>query len=347
MKLEYRPNDDLLVRATYAEVFRAPTIADLFTPPSANSPQFADPCEGITTAVGVNANLDKTCQNVPRDGSFEPATAQVTGIVSGNPDLQPETGKVFTYGFVYDSSWEYLKGLSVSLDYWRYNLKDTIETLQPDTVGQQCLNTGNDRFCSLIERAPDGQIAQIGQPTFNLGKVDTSGLDLGFGYRAPKTPIGRFSFKTDMTYIAKYDRTPDATNPAFVVHNAGQYSKQDGNYSRIRSVSTLSWTNWGFEAAVAARFISAYKIGSPGANQASADGSFPDVELRLGDTWYYDMTAGYKLKKTNTKFQVGIDNITSELPPLQYQNNSLNANVDVNTFDTVGRYFLAKVIQTF
>lgn len=346
-KVEYRPNDDILIRGTYAEVFRAPTITDLFTPPSANSPQFADPCEGITTPVGQNANLDKTCENVPRDGSYSPATSQVTGIVSGNPDLGPESGKVYTYGFVFDPSWEVLKGASISLDYWRYSLKDTIETLQPDTVAQQCLNTGNEVFCSLIQRAPDGQIAQIGQPTFNLGNVLTSGLDLGLGYRLPKTPFGRFNFKTDVTYISKYDRTPDASNPGFVVHNAGTYSKQDGNYSRVRSVSSLNWANWGFDATFAARFISGYSIGAPGSNQASADGSLPGVELKLGDTWYYDMNAGYKVKATNTKFQVGVENLSNEKPPLQYQNNSLNANVDVNTFDTIGRYFFFKVIQTF
>jgi len=346
--LELRPVDDLLIRANYAKVFRAPTIADLFTPPSINNPQFADPCVGTTQAVGVNANFDRTCQNVPRDGSYAPQTSQVSATVSGNPNLDPEKGTVLTYGFVYDPSFALLNGISLSVDFWRYRLKDTIETLDPNTAAGQCLATGSDAFCNLIQRAPDGQISNFGSPTFNLGKVNTNGIDTGIKYRSPKTPYGRFNGSIDVTYLAKYDRIPDANNPSFVISNAGRYNNQDGNFSRVRGVGSVGWSNSDFEVNLGTRYIGEYEIGDADLSKGvSADGSIPGVVLSFGGTWYYDATASYKVKKTNTKFLVGVDNLSDEQPPVQFANNSLNANTDVNTFDTVGRYFFFKITQGF
>lgn len=342
--IEYRPVDDVLVRAGYAGVFRAPTIDDLFTPASISNPLYSDPCTGTTQPVGQDAAFDRVCQNVPRDGSFEPPTRQVTSTVSGNPNLRPETGKVLTAGFVYDPSWSFLKGTSLSVDFWRYRLQDTIETLNVNTVSRACLATGDDLYCGLITRAPDGQIENIGGPTANLGNVDTSGIDLGLKYRSPKFDFGRVNASIDATYLRKYDRT---VGPV-VFHNAGRFTQQDGNYSRVRAVGTVGWTNWGFDANFSTRFIGPYQIGESDPNeQASGDGSLPSVVLDFGSTWYYDMTVGYKVKQTNTKFTLGVDNLSDEQPPFQYQNNSLNANTDVNTFDTVGRYFFMKVTQTF
>ena len=346
--LELRPIDDILVRANYAKVFRAPTIADLFTPPSINNPTFSDPCTGTTQAVGVDPNFDRTCQNVARDGSYVPQTSQVSATVSGNPNLDPETGTVLTYGFVYDPSFELLKGVSLSVDFWRYRLKDTIETLDPSTAANQCLATGSDDFCNLIQRAPDGQISNFGSPTFNLGKVNTSGIDTSIKYRSPKTPIGRFNAGVDVTYLSKYNRIPDASNPDFVVGNAGRYNNQDGNFSRVRGLGTLGWTNWDFEVNLGTRYIGEFEIGEADLTKgASADLGIPGVVVGFGGTWYYDATVGYKYKATNTKFLVGVDNISNEVPPLQFANNSLNANTDVNTFDTVGRYFFFKLTQSF
>ncbi len=49
-KVEYRPVNDILVRATYAEVFRAPTIVDLSLAATQDAPTFNDPCTALTAA---------------------------------------------------------------------------------------------------------------------------------------------------------------------------------------------------------------------------------------------------------------------------------------------------------
>ncbi len=37
--------------------------------------------------------------------------------------------------------------------------------------------------------------------------------------------------------------------------------------------------------------------------------------------------------------QFSADNVTDEQPPLMYQNNVLNSNTDVSTYDLVGPYY--------
>jgi len=40
-------------------------------------------------------------------------------------------------------------------------------------------------------------------------------------------------------------------------------------------------------------------------------------------------------------------NLTDKLPPILYQNNVINANTDVSTYDTIGRRFFLSVSQKF
>ena len=46
LQVEWRPIDDLLLRGTVAEVFRAPSITDLFAGPAGNAPVLQDRCVG-------------------------------------------------------------------------------------------------------------------------------------------------------------------------------------------------------------------------------------------------------------------------------------------------------------
>ena len=65
IKLEYRPVEDILLSGTFAEVFRAPTILDLYASPANNSSTFTDPCVRLTEAmVTANPNLALACVGV-------------------------------------------------------------------------------------------------------------------------------------------------------------------------------------------------------------------------------------------------------------------------------------------
>ena len=337
VKLEWRPITDLLLRASYAEVFRAPQINDLYGGRLANSATFRDPCIGLTAAdVAANPNLSLACQNVPTDGSFTQDNSQVTGLFAGNPDLQPETGDVLTAGFVYEPNW--FRGFSLNVDWWKYKLDDVITGADVNTTSDICIATGDPLFCGFIQRnASDGSVQVIQQPTLNFGKLETSGVDFGIKYALRDTAAGSFQFTLDGTYIDTYDSAPCAT--CETVHVAGTFDKQYGNYADIRLLGSIGWGFDPFSALLSVRYIGDAVLND-------ADGVIPDVTLKIPAKTYLDLTLGYTFWEKLT-IQLGVDNLTNEKPPILYQNNVTNANTDVSTYETIGTYWRMGVKYKF
>jgi outer membrane receptor protein involved in Fe transport len=359
-QLEWRPLDDLLFRATVAEVFRAPSIGDLFAGPQGNAPQATDPCVGYTNdPAHANACGAPTgATNIPAGGITSTGLGQTTGVVSGSVaagyDLQPESGKSFDWGVVYDPNW--LPGFSVSLDYWRLYLNDTITTIGAQTVLTACYNNNSSPFCDFINRFQSGQINFIAQPTVNLGRLDSKGWDLALRYKLPDTAWGSWTMGFDGTYIAQADRDIDTTEPNdAVLHLGGTFNKDFGNYSRVRARAFVNWGMGDWSASWRTRYVGGFDVGSDDFRQgttADGHGCDPDAPqfcyaLPFSSYVIHSFNVGYALPSVNSRFEFGVDNVFDKQPPLLYQNNVLNANTDVNTFDTVGRYYWGRYTVKF
>lgn len=341
-KVEYRPVSDLLVRASYAQVFRAPTLLDLSKAPSQDSPTFNDPCTHLTQAdVNANPNLALACQGVPRDGTFEQPNSQITGLIVGSRDLKPETGDVTTFGVVYDPN--FVPGLSLTVDYWQYKIEDLITALDPNFASDQCVQTGNPDFCSLQYRYPlssnNAGLHQVFvEPIVNLGKLKTDGIDFGVKYALRDTPVGNLNISLDMTKINSYENTPSPG--ATPVEIAGTFDRQFGNYAKWRGLLGVGWSMGGFDGLVSLRYIHSLKIIGP-------DGGLTDeAPLNIGSMTYIDATFGYTFP-TDTKIQVGGINLGDKQPPIMFQNNVTNANTDVSTYDLLGRRWYVGLTQKF
>ncbi len=129
------------VRGGYAQVYRAPTTLNLYATQSVEFAFIDDPCgEGPSPAQQVNC----AAHGVP-GGSYaqkQPALAQTT--VGGNPRLVPEQGDTWTAGVLLQLPW--LEGLRATLDYYRAELHNAIETPDVETVPNQCANSGQQRL---------------------------------------------------------------------------------------------------------------------------------------------------------------------------------------------------------
>ncbi|HEU4652446.1 MAG TPA: TonB-dependent receptor, partial [Steroidobacteraceae bacterium] len=355
-KLEYRPIEDLLVRGTYSQIFRVPTITDLAASPVNSAVTFTDPCTNLTQAqVDANPNLALACQGVPRTGDYNYGLSQITGLLLSNPDLKPETGNVKTFGVVYEPN--FVRGLSVELDYWKYHIADVITTLDPNYSITQCANTGDPEFCSLVTRYTSGpnagDILVFQAPTVNLGSLDTDGYDVGLRYQLRDTGLGSFQFSIDATHINSYESTPSpGAEPQEV---AGTYDRQFGNYAKWRAVAQIGWTYQDFEALLAARYIDKAVLNNPATeprvldpnNDFEPTGEMWPSQLNIPSVTYIDLSVGYTIAATNTKVQFGVLNLSDKQPPLLYLNNVTNANTDVETYDAIGRRWFASVTQKF
>ncbi|MEP6940081.1 MAG: TonB-dependent receptor [Rudaea sp.] len=337
--IEYKPIEDLLIRATVSKVFRAPSVTNLFSTPASDSPTAVDPLNPNCAAQG---------------------TCQLSGIVAGqqyananlgtNINLTPEQGKSYDYGFVYDPSW--LPGLSVNTDYYRIVLNNLIisgpGTAQ--TILNQCYQGGLTPVgptCSLITRTSQGTIAFVYETPFNSGTLETRGADFGVSYRLPETPFGNFRVGMQTTYIEKYNITQNGLTLGY----AGHFDKTFGNFARWRALGNLDW-NWGaFSASYQARYIGRVNVGFAGpefgGSSANVDGLYANSPYPTGAFVYHNVSFGYNIEPLNTLVQVGVDNISDKQPPIFYQNNVINANTDTSTYETVGRFFFGKVTVKF
>jgi iron complex outermembrane recepter protein len=342
IKVEYRPISDVLLRGTFSQIYRAPTVQDLAQAPVQSSSGYVDPCNGLTAAmVAANPNYAKACVGVPTNGSFQEQDAQISGELRSNPNLKPEQGEVVTGGIVWDP--EFLQGFSTSLDYWHYRINNVLTQLDPNFSSQQCLNTGSSFYCGLAIRyngGPNsGQIQLYLQPTENVGVLETDGVDLGFKYAVRKTPIGSWRFSADFTHVNSFTNIPFAG--AAPVQYAGTYSRQYGNDTKWRGLVSASWGWQGFEALLTEQWIGKLNIptGDPSAPPLSSNLAIPNI-------YYTNAEVGYNFP-TNTHVMFGIQNAFNRQPPLFYQNNVTNANTDVSTYDVLGRRWYVGFTQKF
>ena len=364
--LEYRPIEDLLLRGTVSTVFRAPSIAEVFGSPVSSAPLLtSDPCDHITTA-------NPACVGVPLDGSFVDQFValhqQISALTSGSAyagfPLGPETGKSFDVGAVYSP--HFVPGLSLSADLWRIYLNDTITGVGAQTVLNLCF-AGITSYCPLITRIQSGPNAGqpnlILQPTANLGRIDVKGLDVSAQYKLPSFAFGQFTLGVNGTYMSEFkiQTAPgqlgnQVLNAAGMMGSTGSPLQSSCPFSagaicffpRVRGQGTLGWQLGPWDAQWTMQYIGRFKVGSSDPSQGTTwVAAIPNFEHHYGASVYSNLTAGYNIEPINTRVEVGVDNVFDKQPPLLYANNSQNANTDPNDFDTLGRYYWARLTVKF
>jgi outer membrane receptor protein involved in Fe transport len=345
--IEWRPIEDLLIRGTVSEVFRAPNLDQLFDGRSLVQPALNDPCIHLTAAE--LAQHAAACQFVPVNWNGNDI-AQVNTFYSGarvvGANLRPEHGKSIDFGLVYDPSWA--PGLSTSLDFWHIYLYDTLVPISGINVVNTCFNNNASPFCSFIHRQDTttrnpGQVFVIDTPVVNLGSLSTSGIDFTFNYKVPHFDFGsvnpgdfRVGLNTSYTATFKNNATPGQPGSETIDY-AGTLNPQFGNISRWRAAATLNWALGDWDAQWRTRYIS-----SVTALQADA---FTNASLPMASVVYTDLQVGLAVPAIHTRFDVGVDNLTDRRPPLYYQNGQVNT--DTPTYDTMGRYYWARATLRF
>ena len=153
--LRWQPAEELTLRANYSEVFRAPSLAELYERP-VYVEQFAlDPCGNDPTPT-QRANC--AANGVP-GGAYVQDGWGVVAVYGGNPELEPETGHTLGAGLIYTPVWA--KGLSASVDYFQVNQSNYISVASPEEMLFECAERGS----SLCE----GDHQTCGRPGHSVG----------------------------------------------------------------------------------------------------------------------------------------------------------------------------------
>ena len=363
---KWKPIESLLVRGTWAEGFRAPTIANLFGGGSQTFAGFTDPCDTLFGASANNPTVRARCaQDIANANTFRqlaqgfvPATqpgAQppVPFFAGSNPNLLPETSLSKTLGAVWSPG--FAQGLNLSLDWWQIRVESTIVADSATQLLNDCYIQNDPTRCTAFTRDPT--LGFVNTLTFNLlnaGFRETEGFDFDLSYRRA-TEFGDFTVSWQNTYTTRDELKTD-TNPATPPQQLVGFATTPsviGTF-RLRSTANVGWSLGAFGVNWSARYFSSMKetclqatlfpneCTEPGyvaANPAQTrainrvgSNTFHDLQLRWNAPWDATVT-------------VGANNVFDHVGPVMYT--QPNANVSYQGQFDIGRFVYMRYTQRF
>jgi iron complex outermembrane receptor protein len=312
LSVRYQPIDILTFRGSASTGFRAPTLYNLYAPPSLSA-----------SSSGNMGQGNPYCQPGSYTAEWTAATCQAQGIglYGGNKNLTPETSQNFDFGVVIEP----IQDLGITLDYYRILLKNAIGTVPANAIYGDPTT-----FSSYIVPATSGTYAGTLPPTIaeaqncipytkptcgyinlqnsNTGRITTDGIDVSIQY-LQHTPIGTFREDLEGTLVTQFLQQQYNGGPT--LNLVGNLQIQTLNPAfRWQHNVRVDWTSpgnmWG--GGLSDRFYSGYY---------DEFGSGPTNTGPVSKVGSYSLVDGYASVKPFEKLSVlfGIKNILNTSPP--------------------------------
>lgn len=154
----YDPTEWLRVRATRSRDIRAPNFSELYE---------------RTESVGFAGTANP----------WTSVTDQPLVANTGNINTRAEKGNTETFGVVFSPQWDWGQGFRLSVDWWRIDIDGAIARLGVGPLVTGCAGP-NPSFCEFIDGdGPGGVMTNIRNPTLNLDRYSTKGVDFEAAYQ--------------------------------------------------------------------------------------------------------------------------------------------------------------------
>jgi iron complex outermembrane receptor protein len=355
---EWTPIDPIRFRGTVSRAVRAPNGHELFLTETISQVAAADPCANDPITRKPTASPAECARSgvTTQYGKIPPANSfnQLTG---GNPNLKPQTADTLTGGLVFvPSGW--LPSLLVSVDYWRIKVKHYIGSLAAIDSLNNCINSGDPVYCSLIHRDANGSLSVGNGP--NSGRVIATGLNTGSFEMSGVDIEGRYALNLSDLSLKNAGRVTFNFAGSVAVDNViqvvpglipfdctgyfGPTCTGEGPTSPIPKWRHKLRTTWemrkDFEVSLNWRHIGHLDSEQLSPNPHLATGTAYAVDSRVPSYDYLDVDSSIKLG-SHIEVRVGVNNLTDRRPPIiGFNANPLlvNGNMLAATYDTFGRY---------
>ncbi|WP_237443507.1 TonB-dependent receptor [Sinobacterium norvegicum] len=312
-----------LIRSTYSEGFRAPSLVELNKVAGQSYSQLDDPCANPAN-VGVLTGCDQLS-----DGSRN----QFSTVFVGNQDLQPETSVSNTFGIVFTP--DYFPGLQMSLDYYRIKQQNVVDANAQYIVNA---NAYSGDYNDLVERDENGDIERVIAKNINIGSRDLSGFDFSGRYSIEFDNRWRLTTNVMAAFIDSYSREVYVGNDTEDIAGSFVDDASDGlgALPEWKGTAGVELNRKPWRLGYSLQYIDSMteEIASTGESRTISSWLTQDVQLG----YQIDFLSGLYL-------DAGIDNILDEKPPLIAT--AFNDNIDARTHDLIGRYYYFKVTQKF
>jgi iron complex outermembrane recepter protein len=304
---EYRPMDQLLLRARYGTSFKVPTLADEF---QGRSTYYTGITDYYNCALlGYSANT--AAINCPAKYNG----VNVQGVQSGNPELKPISAENWSAGLVFSP----VSRMAFSMDFFHWNIKDEVNLQDSDQIllqesacrlGQidphspSCLAA-----ISQVTRKANGDVDTIYTPKVNVSNEILDAVSAGFNY---SFGIGSWGeLRTDLSYTNILQHKQQLyPGDAYIDLLRSPYYSTD---FKTKLDASLSWRRNDWSAT-----LYATRYGQSPNYLATLDLNAPYAgagEKKLPAWVLYNATVSYspleKLKLTLT-----VDNLFNTMPPV-------------------------------
>ncbi len=212
--LEYRPLRALLLRSNYGTSFRAPDMNYIY--------------QGRTKGYYESTTDYYRCNQAGQPLStceFANVSPGVNYIQTGNPNLKPENGRSWGYGFVFSPSAD----VDLSADYYNIRIDNLVTVIDPDNLlrteakcrdGELNINSPDcqDALRRVIRNPmtavlDPGAINTILVNPINAAMERTSGFDLGGKWRMRTQGYGNFLWTASFTKVLSHKYQQSANSP--------------------------------------------------------------------------------------------------------------------------------------
>ncbi len=362
--IRYRPVDDVVIRATYSEGFRAPSISELFLGASDSFSDLSDPCNGVEDGVS-DPDLVARCaaDGVPTDGSFQQPNTQIRqtigGAVPAGGELDPEEAESWTFGVVYSPS--QIENLDITLDWYQIELTDSITTIGAQNILDGCYDGGLGDLCDLVDRS-GGAVSDIRNSFTNINGLEVEGVDLSVNYRFPEYSWGQVGLMWDAAYVRRRDSLiVDAESGEELRIENARRNLGDLAIPRWKSNLTGMWSSGPWNASLTLRYVGDWSEncgdGLPPSLAVMGvcsdpvlldDGSIdPDGnhQHRVGGHTFTDIQGSYRFREVDGQLTFGVRNALDKEPTVSAA--SFANSFDSTVHDIPGRFFYARWQQSF
>jgi outer membrane receptor protein involved in Fe transport len=325
--LDWRPFDTLLVRGSYGTGFRAPDMHYLFAGDDFYRKVSTDYYQCRTDEPGFN---NGKCYD---EGDWDTNTLDV---YAGNEELDVETSKSFTAGFV----WSPIDGLDLAVDYYKIKVMNQVQSQDREVLRITEANCRlgvtdsgaavdiNSPTCvdalARVIRDADGTITSVHFAPINIAREETSGVDVTANYRLPTTRIGNFNLSGSYTWARNHTRQQYPGDPT---EDMLAVTFVDTTMPRVKSNLGVSWDRDQWGASLFGNYLGRV------ANY--------DNDAWTEATWRFNAAARYDITD-HLRVSLTVNNLFDKMPP---KDATWAAYPYYNTswFDTIGRSYFVQV----
>ncbi|HEX7837753.1 MAG TPA: TonB-dependent receptor, partial [Kofleriaceae bacterium] len=326
----WKPTQDMVVRASFGQGFRAPGIGELYGSKALFDAVLVDPCSDFNSATNqAPPEVKQRCiqLGLPANGSYKQLNQQIAVTTGGNRALQPETSKSINVSLAYspkqlqDRPW--IDSLDLELAYWDIRLDNAISALDAQYQIDRCVSGMVDSYCTGIQRTPAGTINGFSNELQNIGGINTRGFDLTVAYRAPRKPFGRFRVTSQTSILLAYEeRVPSGSGFETLDRAATVTGVPERAYPRVKSQLAIDWLFKQLDVTLNTRYISALieQCRDLGDFPGTCSNPWPSNDAlstnRLGRTIYNDVQVVWSPEFDHAlTVTAGVNNFLNRDPP--------------------------------